>query len=158
MKITIYKPTDFEAKLLKVDAGVRYWEDAEVNGVRETDLYESQGVGKPLMPCTVQIKKEPNECIYSDHYRWQPLIDIETGQILNWKKGTIANVHYKVCDDFYCEILDADNNIIEDYSGYVPNVMCPKEDGYGDYIIMDIDENGFIQKWNKELIRKLINQ
>ena len=107
MRITINKPTDFEAKFLKVDAGVRYWEDAEVNGVSDIDLYESNGVGKPLMPCAVQIKKEPDGCIYSDHYRWQPLIDIERGQILNWAKGVDANVHYKVCDDFQCEILDA---------------------------------------------------
>lgn len=37
MKITINKPTDFEAKFLKVDAGVRYWEDAKVNGKYDTD-------------------------------------------------------------------------------------------------------------------------
>lgn len=158
MKITINKPTDFEAKFLKVDAGVRYWEDAKVNGVRDIDLYESNGVGKPLMPCVVQIKEEPNECIHSDHYCWKPLIDIETGQIVNWTKGTIANVHYKVCDDFQCKILDADKNVITSYEGYVPDVMCPADEGYGDYIIMDIDENGFIQGWNKVLIRKLVEQ
>ena len=36
--------------------------------------------------------------------------------------------------------------------------MCPADDGYGDYIIMNIDENGFIQGWNKELIEKLIKE
>jgi hypothetical protein len=25
--------------------------------------------------------------------------------------------------------------------------MYPKENGYGDYIIMDVDENGMIQDW-----------
>lgn len=53
MKITINKPTEFEAVYLKVDAGVRYWEDAEVNGVKDFDLCESKGIGKPLMPCAV---------------------------------------------------------------------------------------------------------
>ena len=156
MKITILKPVDFEAKFLKVDAGVRYWEDAEVNGVRDIDLYESKGAGKPLMPCAVQIKDKPEECIYSDHYLWRPLIDIETGQIVNWEKGFDANVHYKVCDNFQCEILDADKNVIASYDGYVPSVMCPEDEGYGDYIIMDIDENGFIQGWNKELILEFV--
>lgn len=27
--------------------------------------------------------------------------------------------------------------------------MSPKENGYGDYIIMDVDENGVIEYWNK---------
>lgn len=49
-------------------------------------------------------------------------------------------------------------NVIKSYDGYVPEVMCPKDNGYGDYIIMDIDENGFIQGWNKELVRKLAKQ
>lgn len=158
MKITISKPTDFEARFLKVDAGVRHWEDAGVNGVRDIDLYEINGKGKPIMPCAVQTNEKPEDGLYSDHYRWRPLINIETGQIVNWSQGTTANVHYKVCDDFQCEILDADKNTIASYDGYVPDVMCPKDEGYGDYIIMDINENGFIQKWNKELIRELIEQ
>lgn len=57
MKITISKTTEFEAVYLEVDAGVRYWEDAEVNGVKNIDLCESKGIGNPLMPCAVQIKK-----------------------------------------------------------------------------------------------------
>lgn len=72
--------------------------------------------------------------------------------------GFNADVHYKVCDDFQCDILDKDMDVIESYDGYVPKVMCPKDNGYGDYIIMDIDENGFIQGWNKELVRKLAKQ
>lgn len=36
--------------------------------------------------------------------------------------------------------------------------MCPKENGYGDYIIMNIDENGFIQGWEKKLIKRLIQE
>lgn len=42
MKITINKPTEFEAVYLKVDAGVRYWEDAEVNGVKDFYLYSTR--------------------------------------------------------------------------------------------------------------------
>ena len=37
MKITINKPTEFEAIYLKVDAGVRYWDDATVNGEYDTN-------------------------------------------------------------------------------------------------------------------------
>lgn len=95
MKITINKPTEVEAVYLKVDAGVRYWEDARVNGIRDVDLHENKGIGKPLMPCAVQIKEEPDYNIYSDHYRLRPIIAIETGRIVNWMQGITANVHYK---------------------------------------------------------------
>lgn len=156
MKVIINKPTVVEAVYLKVDAGVRYWEDTEVNGVSDIDLYESKGIGKPLMPCAVQIKEEPDYNIYSDHYRWQPVIAIETGRIVNWPQGTTARVHYKVCDDFACDILDGNKEVITSYDGYVPKIMCPAEEGYGDYIIMDIDENGIIQGWRKGLISKII--
>ena len=30
----------------------------------------------------------------------------------------------------------------------MPSTLSPKEPGYGDYIIMDIDENGIIQDWD----------
>lgn len=38
MKVTINKPIDIEAKFLKVDAGVRYWEDSEINGVSDSQV------------------------------------------------------------------------------------------------------------------------
>lgn len=147
MKITINKPTDFEAKFLKVDAGVRYWEDTEVNGVSDSE-------NPPIIPCA-EFVGDKKHILIGENYRWRPLINIEIGQIVNWEKGFDADVHYKVCDDFRCDILDSDKNVITSYEGYVPSVMCPKDNGYGDYIIMDIDENGFIQGWNKELVRKL---
>lgn len=158
MKITINKPTEVEAVYLKVDAGVRYWDDADVNGKPDIDLFDSEGAGKPNMPCAVQVKEEPNSNIHSDHYRWQPLIEIDTGQIVNWEQGTTANVLYKVCDNFSCEILDENKDVITSYEGFVPKIMCPADDGFGDYIIMDIDENGFIQGWKKDLISRIIKE
>ena len=46
---------------------------------------------------------------------------------------------------------DQDNNIIVGIYGYVIDMMCPKENGDGDYVIMDIDSNGFIQDWKVNL-------
>ena len=61
MKITISKTTEFEAVYLKVDAGVRYWEDAEVNG-------DSESEKQPTIPCP--------QFIHADtEYRWQHIID-----------------------------------------------------------------------------------
>ena len=33
--------------------------------------------------------------------------------------------------------------------GYVPDFLCPADSGYGDYMIMDINEEGHIADWNK---------
>lgn len=153
MKITINKPTEFEAVYLEVDAGVRYWDDGYINGMEDTDCEETEGI--PQMPCA-EYMGEQHRVLHGENWRWRPLIDIETGQIVNWYQGTTANVHYKVCDDFACDILDGNKEVITSYEGYVPNVMCPVDEGYGDYIIMNIDENGFIQGWKKERISKII--
>lgn len=155
MKITINKPTEFEVVYLEVDAGVRYWDDGYINGMKDTDCEETDGI--PQMPCA-EYMGEQHMVLRGYNWRWRPLIDIETGQIVNWSQGTTARVHYKVCDDFLCDILDGNKNVITSYDGYVPKIMCPADEGYGDYIIMNIDENGFIQGWEKELIKRLIQE
>lgn len=120
-----------EVKTIYVEAGVRYWEDARVDGVED-----EQG---DLIPCR-------------DGDTWKPIIEIETGKILNWKQGVKADIHYKVCDDGTYSFMDSDFKRVATIDGYyVPKFMSPKENGYGDYIIMDVDENGIIQNWNPDL-------
>lgn len=129
-----------------------YWEDASVNGIEDVSFYETKGKGTPQIPCAEQIKDEPENCIYSDHWAWRPVINVETGQIENWNKQVDACVHYKVCDEFECIFLNEDGLIISQYDGYVPPFMYPKRDGFGDYVILDIDECGYIQHWDKQLV------
>lgn len=73
---------------------------------------------------------------------------METGNIVNWKKGIRAIVHYKVCDDGTYSFLDKDKKEIISVDSYVPKVLCPNGEGYGDYIIMIIDNDGFIKGWH----------
>ena len=63
------------------------------------------------------------------------------------KKGLVANVNYKVRDAGKYSLKDAEGKTVKEVSGYVPETMHPKANGYGDYIRMDINENGFIAKW-----------
>jgi hypothetical protein len=131
MKTTIKEEKDVEIKTLEVNAGVRYWEDATVNGVEDTE--------GNLIPCR-------------EGDRWCPLIDIDTGIIKDWPKGTIADIHYKVCDDGTYLLIDENNNqVLAIENDYVPDILCPKEPGYGDYIIMDIDGDGKIQNWKADI-------
>lgn len=124
------------AKWLRVDAGVRYWEDATVNGEEDIDGSRiprgDRGGG-----------------------RWRPVIEVDTGRINGWPQGTTASVHYKVCDDGVYTLEAEDGTVIRSHDGYVPDCMCPKEPGYGDYIIMDIGPDGVIAGWDPELARQV---
>jgi hypothetical protein len=132
MKTKIKVEKEVDLKLLVVKAGVRYWEDAEVNGESDTESGDN-------IPCKVGDI-------------WMPIINVDTGIILNWTQGTTANVHYKVCDCCGWELQDDQGNtILSAEDGYVPSTLSPKEAGYGDYIIMDIDEDGKIADWNFDI-------
>ena len=111
MKVTVQKTQEVEAKTLHIDAGVRYWEDATVNGVEDEN--------GTLIPCKV-----------GDY--WKPVIDIDSGKILNWKVGVKADIHYKVCDDGVYTIKDAEGNLLLRHEGYVRNIACPNGEGFGD--------------------------
>jgi hypothetical protein len=126
MKVKLKIETEFDVKYLLAEVGARYWEDSEVNGEEDID-------GK-LIPCR-------------DGDYWKPLIDIETGQIINWERGKTAKIHYKSYDDNLFKLLDKDSNVIISRDGYVINSMSPAENGYGDYVIMAIDQDGFIEDW-----------
>lgn len=142
---------------IKCNIEVRYWNDTEVNGVEDVDFFKTKGNGCPQIPCAVQVLKEPTNVIYSDHWRWCPIINIENGQIVNWQIGVTANVHYKVCDGFSCSLIGLDDEIVVDFEGYVPSFMSPSENGFGDYIIMFIDKDGYIKDWNKNQVNKFLD-
>lgn len=130
MKLKIKKEVEVDVKTLHVRAGVRYWEDATINGIED-----EQG---NLIPCR-------------DNDDWKPIINIETGQITNWEQGKTADIHYKVCDDGDYYLKDEKDEEVIHSEGYVPEILCPEENGYGDYIIMKVDENGFIKNWKFDL-------
>jgi hypothetical protein len=131
MKITITTQKTIEVNRLLVQAGVRYWEDAEVNGVEDKE--------GDMIPCR-------------NGDLWEPVIDLETGQITNWEKGKEADIHYKVCDNGEYWLLDKEGNkVVKETSQYVPDYLTIDDNGYGDYIIMQVDKNGFIQNWEFSL-------
>lgn len=131
MIVSLEAQKKFDIKTLRVKARVRYWEDSDVNG--ETD------VKGDLIPC--------REGDY-----WKPEIDIQTGKILNWEHGKVADIHYKVVDQCGWEITDKSGNVVlSDEEQYVPITLSPKEEGYGDYMIMDIQQDGTIADWKFNL-------
>ncbi len=132
MLVKIKVEKEVEIKTLLVKAGVRYWEDSEINGEPDTESGDK-------IPC-------------KDGSLWCPEINVDTGEILNWTKGVKAEIHYKVCDAGSYFLKDENGEIVlSKEDGYVIDSLCPKEAGYGDYIIMDIDENGIIQDWDFDI-------
>lgn len=129
IEIDISESKRVAVAFLKVEAGVRYWEDGEVNGTEDAD--------GSLIPCR------------NGDY-WQLIIDLKTGTIEGWPEGTTADVHYKVCDDGCYTLLDAERNDVKAVVGYVPPILAPGGDGYGDYIIMKIDGAGKIDNWRAD--------
>ena len=125
--VSIMRAENVAVRYLKVQAGVRYWEDASVNGVEDED--------GSLIPCR-------------DGETWAPVIDLDTGIIQDWPADTIASIHYKVCDDGCYALLDADRKEVKSIDGYVPSIMCPGDNGYGDYIIMTVGPDGAIQNFD----------
>ncbi len=130
-ELTVPVSKDIPVKYLLADMDVRYWEDAKVNGVEDDN-------DNPKMP----LKSGD---------AWIIRVDLETGQIADWPQGTTAETHYKICDAGIYSVLDAQMNEVAKIDGYVPSMLSPKDSGYGDYAIMDIDQNGFIQNFKADL-------
>src|SRR5690606_522627 len=130
MEIELTIKQTFVIKTLKVEAKVRYWEDASVDGVEDTN--------GTLIPCRKGDL-------------WCPLIDIDSGRITNWGQWKVAEIHYKICDEGTYTLLDENGNEVKRIEGYVPGLLAIEDSGYGDYIIINVNEDGLINDWNPDL-------
>lgn len=149
MEVYISKPIQYDVKTIVVKAVVRYPEDAELieekldDQNRPYNNYISDDDENPKMPfIEVEYDKYGHK-----RFCWQPTIDLENGVIINWPKGVKVHVFYKVCDEFECTVYDKNDNEVLHYEGYVPDFMAIEDEGYGDYIDMIVDENGYINDW-----------
>lgn len=155
--ITIIEPSD--VKFLQIDVGPRYWEDSEIKVEEKWEddidyLEQKKGVC-PKMPFAV--KDDTKSYV---EYRWRLTIDLIEGKILDWPMGVEARVFYKVCDDGTYYLLDGDKNVLEEKNCYVPEILAYEQEGWGDYLIMKIDENGKILNYPDDpsfLIQRLID-
>lgn len=119
---------------LEVDCEPRYWEDATVNGVEDTD--------GTLIP-------------FREGDSWRPVINLNLGDIVNWPQGMEARIHYKVCDAGEYYIRKNGKRISKYKSAYVPNnFLCHGANayGYGDYIILNVRADGHIKGYQAPFI------
>ena len=126
--------------VLEIVAGV-YPEDAAVNGEDEPDSDSENPEYK--MP---GIKK-------NDYgYIWNVKIDIPTGKILDWPQGTTATTYYKTADCCGLKYMG------KSYENYAPDFLSVFDEGYGDYIYLEILEDGTIKDWNADECRMWLKE
>lgn len=130
-EFTIPVKQDVSVKHLLAQMQVCYWEDAKVNGEDESD-------DTPKMPL-------------KDGDMWNIKIDLSTGMIEGWPQGVTAQTHYKVCDAGIYSLLNAAGEVVVERDWYVPSMLSPSGEGFGDYVIMEIDGAGKIEGWSPDL-------
>jgi hypothetical protein len=154
MKVTVKKEEEINVKYFCGSIDVRYWEDADINGIDDISYEEQKEGAKPRMPLVVE---NPNARYNDEKWLWEIKINLETGNIEGWPAGNKAHVHYKVCDQGIYWLEDENGNEIHRIDCYVPHLLeigddCPD----GDYIIITIDENGHIVEWEDANIDRLV--
>ncbi len=134
--------------VLEINAVV-YPEDAEVNGKREHEPLECENPDKVeyQMP---GIKTEKVHC--GTEWRWNVVVNIVSGKIINWPKGVTARTFYKVADQCGLTYLG------KHYEDYVPDFLGIWDEGCGDYIYLEILEDGTIKDWNADACRKWLKE
>lgn len=117
---------------IEVEAQVRYWEDASVNGAEDAE--------GTLIPGRVGDL-------------WKVKINLADGTVMGWPDGTEASIYYKVCDQGLYWLTDAEGNRIAKYrSYYVPDeFLCHGDQGFGDYIIFEVGPDGKIINFDPPL-------
>lgn len=130
MKFTRTVKQEIEVTHLVADMGVRYWEDGCVNGEPDDD-------DTPKMPLATNDG-------------WKLVIALDTVAIVGWPQGVTAETHYKVCDAGVYTIMNG-SEVVTRKDGYVPSMLAPMGEGYGDYVILSIGADGVIAGWKADL-------
>lgn len=122
-----------QATHIEVEAAPRYWEDTEVNGVFDEDGNLIFGRAGDL---------------------WKIRVDLAAGKVENWPSDQTAAIHYKVCDAGEYWLSDAEGRRLAKWKGhYVPDdFLCHGEEGFGDYIILNVAADGLIQNYRRPAI------
>lgn len=128
ISFTVNREVEIPVRYLEAFCEVRYWEDGIVNGKEDDE--------GSLIP-------------FRKGNMWNIVIDLYTGKVENWPEGFTADVHYKVCDAGEYKLFgpEPDREFVTSYCGYVPSILYPGADGYGDYVILKIDNEGKIANW-----------
>ena len=134
------------------------WEDDFDDDDKSDEYVRSQ---LPCMKTVNYIKRSLWNNIETPMERqdWCPVIDVNEGKVQDWTPGFVLKTGFKVCDQgvYVYSNYDETQQIVstdcDEY--YVPNWLDNDGDGYGDYLLIQINGDGTIENWDK-LKKKLI--
>ncbi len=102
-----------------------------------------------FVPVRYEEEDMPNDFPFRKGDMWDITIDIDTGKIVDWP-GPAAHVEMKVTDGGSYYLLGPDKSVVKAIEqDYVPHGVAPGS--YGDYIEMDIEEDGTITGYRPNL-------
>ena len=149
MEIRILNEKKIDLGFVKLKSFVRDWCNFLINGENDNET----------------IKNIP----FRENDYWCPTIDVDEGKIVNWPLGIKLDVLAKTCDEnkiYFCDknmnkitwFDEEEKDTIDCYEGYVPDFLDTIGDGCGDYIQLNINEDGKIKNWNKEEILNIFEK
>ncbi len=94
----------------------------------------------------------PSDLPFRFGNKWEIIIDIDHGMVMNWHHAQPVKLSLKVRDSGIYTLYDKNFTPIrrsdhDDSPKYVPNQLLPPSNGYGDYFALDIDGDGKILNW-----------
>ena len=154
-----------EIRFLVAKMGVRYFQDCSysTDGGKtwidsEEDTDEEGDRFRAAIPL-VQEEVREYKGLYGGmrkeicHY-WAITIDLNEGKVLDWPEGFAIRTNFKVCDDGEYLFFDADKNLITNITDeydqyYVPDFLSIEDEGYGDYVYINIGPDGKIEHFDR---------
>lgn len=148
-------------KYLSAKIGVRYWVDCKYskdNGETWIDPDDNDEEEKAVVDDLKEIIVPENQRWGLVNY-WKLEVNLDTGKVINWPRGLCIHTYFKVCDDGEYVFLDGEGkevvNITKEYDQYyVPDFLALEDEGYGDYVYLNINGEGKIE--NDNLMRERI--
>lgn len=89
---------------------------------------------------------------------WCPILDLDTGEIINWKEGCSADILIENTDACYASLMDANKKVLaraENENFYCGNDSKPDDPYYYFAFKWSIDSNKKIKNWRH--IRRFVN-
>jgi len=161
MKISRKKVVEEDVKYLYAHLHDDWWDGAEISRdgaeFEEVDEDGSQ-ISDMLKPFNAPTNIKRFKNFVKDDNIFSMKINVDTGEVVGWPKGTIMNIYWKIVDEGLYQYLDENDNIIFEYDGYVPNELAIEEVGYGDYVILNIGADGIIEHWNTAQVARDITE
>lgn len=123
------------ATYIEVCAPIHHWVGLSVNGVND--------YGGVFIP-------------FRSGVNWCPVIELKSGKMVDWPSGTTARIGCRVSEAGNYWLLDENKKRIAKWiPNSVPNdFLCHGDDGYGNFIMMNVNAKGYIYDYKKPEINR----